>query len=160
MKKYLLSAAFIFFIYFSQAQEKEKAFQIGLGIVPGTVLGSGGTIFSLGACLQGEYRFASHFSAFASVGYTNMFATGKETGHLDLIPMQIGPRAYLTSKFFVGAGLGYTILSEEGDKTEAFNYRPHIGIDGKKWQATMGYNAISKYGANLQSIDFTFVLKF
>jgi hypothetical protein len=123
--------------------------------------------FGIGAELQGENMFSETFSGLASVGYTNY--SGKdyevpgygtvEGSSMGMIPIMAGVRFYPSTSFFVGAKAGVSIGTASGAGSN-FTYEPQIGLNGEKFQVSLGYNAISGSGATLSSIGLSALYKF
>ena len=163
MKKHLLFAAFILAAFFCNAQTKdttEKTFQIGVGLGAQALLTDqeAGKIFGAGLSLQAENHFSPQFSGIITAGYNVLFST-EGGGTLGFIPIQAGPRIYFDKQVFVGVGVGYGILTGQGESAGAFNYFPHIGFNSEKNQVILGYNVLSKNGVSSGFLDLKIVFK-
>ena len=75
------------------------------------------------------------------------------------IPILAGVRVYPSTNFFIGAKVGYGILTGDGS-TGAFNYEPQIGYNGTKIQVAVGYNGLSKDGGTLSHLGLSAIYKF
>jgi hypothetical protein len=162
----LFIAAFTFSAIFCTAQEKkdsstEKTFHFGVGLGANTVTNDGafGKILGVGLSLQAEKRFTPQLSMFASAGYNLQFST-EGGGTFGFIPIHAGPRYYFGKDVFIGVGLGYGVLTDQGETEGAFNYFPHFGANVKSGQFTIGYNALTKEGATIGFFDVKYIFNF
>lgn len=124
--------------------------------------------FGIGAELQGEYMFSDMVSGTITTGYTSF--TGKDVDFgggitaksdaMGYIPILAGVRVYPSPTFFIGAKVGYGILTGGGSSDGAFNYEPQIGYNGTKIQVALGYNGLSKEGSTMSHIALTGIYKF
>lgn len=170
MKKILLAMSIVAVSFAANAQKNEGGFHVAGGVHVGLPIGDFGDVssFGIGAQLQGEYMFAESVSGTITTGYTSFM--GKEvdlgaggkykypaTGY---VPILAGVRFYAAPSFFIGAKLGYGLLTGSGDSEGAFNYQPEIGYNAEKFQVAVGYNALSKNGSSLAHIGLTAMYKF
>jgi hypothetical protein len=170
MKKLFLAASFIIAGFISANAQPSEGFTFGAGIRLGLPIGDFGDVssFGVGAELQGEYGFSDMVSGVGTIGYTNFFGKdydvpglgtikGESTGY---IPILVGARVYPSTSFFIGAQLGYGILTGNGESSGAFNYQPQIGYNGERFQLALNYNGLSKDGSTLSHIGLTGIFKF
>ena len=75
------------------------------------------------------------------------------------IPVLAGVRVYPSPTFFIGAKVGYGILTGGGSSSGAFNYEPQIGYNGTKFQLALGYNALSD-GGTIGHLGLSAIYKF
>ena len=123
--------------------------------------------FGIGAELQGEYMFSEMFAGTFTTGYTSfmgkdydymgMTVKGKSMGY---IPILAGVRVYPSTNFFIGAKVGYGILTGGGSSEGALNYEPQIGFNGEKFQLAVGYNGLSKDGSTTSHLGLSAIYKF
>lgn len=137
MKKFTVFAASIFIALSAFCQddaEKEFTFSIRTGL--GVPLNDDyGLLVEIGA--QGEYRISERFSIYIPLQYQpEVGLDGIAFGYLGLLA---GPRYYASQKFFVGIGGGYALYLYEGFSYSGFVYQPHIGLNLRKTQWTLGY---------------------
>ena len=169
MKKSILVIAVIITSISSIRAQAPHGFQFGAGIRAALPIGdfSDTHSFGIGGELQGEYGFSEFFSAVINTGYTSFFGKtimiGPSSVKVDavgLIPIIAGVRVYPSSKFFIGAQAGYSILTGNGTSEGAFNYQPQIGFNGDHIQVALNYNGLSKSGSTLSHIGLTGIFKF
>ena len=138
---------------------------MGLGIVPGV---AGDNIpgkwsldgLSIGLDLQAEYRFSGIFSGFASANYNFLISTDHNGGTAGLILVHAGPRIYFTKQTFAGIGLGYGGLYSGGLGANALNFEPQFGINKKKAQFILGFNALTYNGYIVGILNLKLIFKF
>jgi hypothetical protein len=120
---------------FSQENpEKKFTFSILTGI--GIPLGDQG-YFLVGIGGQGEYRLSERFSLYFPLQYQHIVGYGMEVGTLGLMA---GPRYYVSPNFFAGIGAGYAFyLTKNFGYDGGFIYHPHVGLNLRKTQWTIGY---------------------
>jgi hypothetical protein len=172
MKKLLLVFSIVGASVFSaNAQDSESSgFHFGGGLRLGLPIGdfADGWSFGIGAELQGEYMFSDKFSGTVTTGYTQFmgkdvdipgFGSVKMDG-VGLIPILAGVRVYPAPTFFIGAKVGYGILTGNGNSTGGLNYEPQIGYNGGKFQLALGYNGLSKDGETLSHMGLSAIYKF
>jgi hypothetical protein len=119
----------------------------------------------IGAELQAEYKFQPNASVTGTTGFTN-FIGKSETYYgykykmdaVGYIPILVGARYYPSEKAFVGARLGYGILTGAGSGG-GFNFEPQVGYNTDKYQLALGYNALVNDGT-LGHLAVTAVYKF
>lgn len=123
--------------------------------------------FGIGAELQGEYMFSDMVSGTFTTGYTSFLGKEEEemgvtykNPALGYIPILAGVRVYASPTFFIGAKLGYGILTGGGASTGAFNYEPQIGYNGTKIQVALGYNGLSQTGGTSSHMALSAIYKF
>jgi hypothetical protein len=165
MKRLVLAAA-LGISLFCNGQQTEKKFQMGIGVVGGSLTSSyqGKTSFSatfgIGPTLQGEYRFAPHFSAFASGNYNLIFGIGDYLETLNFASALAGPRIYPSKAFFLGIGLGYGVIFAKGNSLSGFSYEPQVGLNLKRSQLVLCYNAISVFpSASVANLNIEYIFK-
>ncbi len=169
MKKVLLVAMFIVAGFIGAYAQPVEGFTAGAGIRVALPIGdfADSHSFGIGAELQGEYGFSDMVSGIATVGYTSFF--GKEYEFLGVtveaenvgyIPILVGARVYPSPTFFIGAQVGYGLLTGGGESDGAFNYQPQIGYNGERFQVALNYNGLSKEGSTLSHIGLTGIFKF
>lgn len=147
-----------------------EGFTFGAGVRLGLPIGDFADYnsFGVGAELQGEYGFSDMVSGVVTTGYTNFFGKdyeipgfGKFEGEsIGYIPILVGARVYPSTNFFIGAQVGYGILTGGGSSDGAFNYQPQIGYNTEKFQLALNYNGLSKDRATLNHIGLTGIFKF
>jgi hypothetical protein len=135
--------------------QSEKKFQFGLGVGTGLYF-NGGTAVSASAEMQGEGKLSQDFSLYGGLAYNRLFGGGFSFGYASILA---GPRIWFSSKFFAGVGVGIAFFTGGGDATTGFNYNPHIGVETKQAQFSLGYNAISEHG-NVGFIQAKAIFKF
>lgn len=128
----------------SSDASSEKEFNIGVGLGIGPMVQEA-SIMDAAIDMQGEYKPSSAFSLYGSLGYNRMFAFG-EDGSFGFATALAGPRGYISKKVFVGVGAGIAYLNYEGYSATGFSYNPHLGLDTKKSQFTLGYNGLEGGG--------------
>jgi hypothetical protein len=161
MKKLFLVATFVVAGFVGAYAQPTEGFSFGAGIRLGLPIGDFGdySSFGVGGELQGEYGFSDMVSGVLTTGYTSFF--GKDDlESVGLIPILIGARVYPSTNFFIGAQVGYGILTGNGDSEGAFNYQPQIGYNAQKFQLALNYNGLSKDGSTLGHIGLTGIFKF
>jgi hypothetical protein len=166
MKKSLFSFAIACFTFIAaHAQSSDQPFTLAVGLSPSLPLGDFGKgySFGIGGQVQGEYKFSDQVSGVATTGYsvffgktqsqtvytvdangnlvaTNVSAKNPNLGH---IPFLVGARFYPTESFFIGAQIGYGILSGGGTTRSGFEYRPQVGYDTGVLQFILSYDGVS-----------------
>lgn len=172
MKKIVLGfvACLIFTVAaHAQAQSKTGSFNFGAGINLAVPTGTFGTAwsFGIGAQAQGEYMFSDNLSGVASVGYTDFLGKTQNIGgfqfktpSVGLIPLLVGARFYPSEQFFVGAQIGFGILSGSGSSTSGFDYYPQVGYVTGPLQFILGYNGLSVTGGTYNHIGLTALYQF
>lgn|GEM_PF-5468655 len=123
----------------------EKKFNIGIGLGVGP-FAQEASIINTSVDMQGEFKPATGFSLYSSIGYNRMFAVGEGGGSAGFATLVAGPRGYVSKKFFVGVGGGIAYFTIEGLSATGFVYDPHIGLDTRKTQFTVGYSGIEDGG--------------
>jgi len=164
----LLMALMIFFSSFTlqaqkdPAQTGEKKFQLGIGFGLGisTQIDIAIVTAITSAELQGEYKSTDHLSLYGSLGYNRFFAISGEGGSEGYGSLLAGARGYLTPKFFIGIGAGVAYFADVFGSNSLFNFNPHIGLNGKAAQFTLGYNGLSQTGDNLGFVEAKVIIKF
>jgi hypothetical protein len=170
MKKVLLVTTFLVAGFIGAYAQPAEGFSFGAGVRLGLPIGDFADFnsFGVGAELQGEYGFSDMVSGVVTTGYTNFFGKdydipgigtidGESTGY---IPILVGARVYPSTNFFIGAQVGYGILTGGNDSEGAFNYQPQIGYNAEKFQLALNYNGLSKDGSTLSHIGLTAIFKF
>ena len=161
MKKLLLVAVITIAGFTGAYAQPTEGFTFGAGIRLGLPIGdfSDFSSFGVGGELLGEYGFSDMVSGVISTGYTSFF--GKDdldaTGY---IPILVGARVYPSTNFFIGAQVGYGILTGGGESEGAFNYQPQIGYNASNFQLALNYNGLSKDGSTLSHLGLTAIFKF
>ena len=119
----------------------------------------------IGAELQAEYKFQPNASLTGTTGFTNFIGKGQSYYDYDYkadavgyIPILVGARYYPSTNMFVGAKLGYGILTGAGSGG-AFNFEPGVGYNADKYQVGLAYNALVNNGT-LGHLAVTAVYKF
>lgn len=159
MKSITLLMALMIFFSSSALQAQEKKFQLGIGFGLGLSTQSSDVAIA-SAELQGEYKSTDHLSFYGSLGYNRLFATSNDGGSSGYGSLLAGVRGYLTPKFFIGIGAGVAYVADAFGSNSLFNYNPHIGLNGKAAQFTLGYNGLSQTGDNLGFIEAKVIIKF
>lgn len=170
MKKVLLVATFVVAGFIGAYAQPAEGFNFGAGIRLGLPIGDFGDFssFGVGGELQGEYGFSDMVSGVVTTGYTSFFGKKVDlpgigsfkydaTGY---IPILVGARVYPSTSFFIGAQIGYGILTGNGDSEGAFNYQPQIGYNAENFQLALNYNGLSKDGTTFSHIGLTGIFKF
>lgn len=168
MKKILFLALMFAGAIAANAQNSaSKEFKFSGGIRLGLPVGNFNLSHTLGigAELQGEYGLSSNASLTASTGFTNFIGKSQTWGGykykndaVGYIPILVGARFYPSANMFVGAKLGYGILTGAGSGG-AFNFEPSVGYNAEKYQLSLGYNALVDDGT-LGHLGVTAVYKF
>ncbi len=119
--------------------------------------------FGVGAELQAEYGFSEKVSGIFSTGYSSFF--GKKFGNVKIpslgyIPFLAGARVYPSNNVFIGAQVGYGLLTGDGNSEGAFNYQPQVGYNAQNYQLALNYNGLSKNGSTVGQIALTAIYKF
>jgi hypothetical protein len=159
MKQLIISAACMFTLltgYSQDSTQNKFSFAIRTGISawledPNFVTGQIG--------VQGEYRIIPALSVVMPIHYNHLFYLDgfeNETGYLSLMA---GPRAYIADKFFVGIALGYAFFLDSDFENGAFTYNPHIGVDFRKTQLSLGYTNFGDAGGDPGFLDLTVAFK-
>ena len=170
MKKLLLVAVITIAGFTGAYAQPTEGFTFGAGIRLGLPIGdfSDFSSFGVGGELLGEYGFSDMVSGVISTGYTSFFGKdidipgigtidGESTGY---IPILVGARVYPSTNFFIGAQVGYGILTGGGESEGAFNYQPQIGYNASNFQLALNYNGLSKDGSTLSHLGLTAIFKF
>jgi hypothetical protein len=149
MKKVLLTLALAIAAFAVNAQDKApaKKFTFGGGATIGIPVGdlSGGSSFTVGADLQGEYSASENFGLTISAGYQNFLAKNGG-GSVGLIPVLAGARYYFNDKFFASAQAGLSLSTSTGGGS-AFTYAPGIGYKvNEQLDFTAKYQAATQDG--------------
>ena len=119
----------------------------------------------IGAELQGEYKIQPNASLTGTTGFTNFIGKSEswdgykyKNAAVGYIPILVGARYYPSSSAFVGAKVGYGILTG-GGSGGAFNFEPGVGYNADKYQVGLAYNALVNNGT-LGHLAVTAVYKF
>lgn len=170
MKKLFLVATFVVAGFIGAYAQPAEGFNFGAGIRLGLPIGDFGDShsFGVGAELQGEYGFSDMVSGVVTTGYTSFFGKDYdlpgfgtiEVESVGYIPILVGARVYPSTNFFIGAQIGYGILTGGGSSDGAFNYQPQVGYNAEKFQLALNYNGLSKDGSTLGHIGLTGIFKF
>lgn len=165
MKKILLGIVFIMAGLKAANSQAVKKIIFGAGIRAGLPIGDFEefTSFGIGGELQGEYKFADMISGVGTIGYTNFFGKdygGGKTKSTGYIPILAGIRVYPVIRFFLGAQIGYGILTGGNNSEGAFNYQLQVGYNASKFQLALNYNGLSNNGATFSHISLTGIFKF
>ena len=171
MKKVLFVFA-IAILSFGAVNAQEAAsggFHFGGGLRLGLAMGDFEASHGLGIGveLQGEYMFSDMVSGTITSGYTSfmgkeidIMGTSYKYDAMGYIPILAGVRVYPSSNFFIGAKVGYGLLTGGGESSGAFNYEPQIGYNGTKIQVALGYNGLSKDVSSLSHLGLSAIYKF
>lgn len=159
MKKLMLSAALTCTLItgFSQDSTRNKfsfAIRTGIGAWledPNFTTGQIG--------VQAEYRIIPALSVFAPIQYNHLFYLDGFENTTGYIGLMAGPRAYIANKFFVGVALGYSFFLESDFADGSFTYHPHVGVDFRKTQLSLGYTNFGDAGGDPGFLDLTVALK-
>ena len=119
--------------------------------------------FSIGAELQGEYYFSDIIAGVATMGYSSFLGKdygGGKTKATSYFPVLVGARVYPVSRFFLGAQVGYGLLTSGRSSESYFNYQPQIGYNASSLQVVLHYNGLSKNEGRLNHIAITGIYKF
>ena len=144
-----------------------KNVQFGGGVRIGLPVGNFHLSHSLGIGveLQGEYKLQENASLTGTTGFTNFIGKSQSWGDykykndaVGYIPILVGGRYYPQTNMFVGAKVGYGILTGAGTGG-AFNFEPSVGYNTEKYQVALGYNALVKNGT-LGQLGVSAVYKF
>lgn len=168
MKK-ILFLAFVLAVSFAAFAQKNTAgkFNFGGGVRFGLPVGNFHLSHSvgIGAELQAEYKFHPSASFTGTTGFTNFIGKSETYGGykykydgVGYIPILVGARYYPAQNVFMGARLGYGILTGAGSGG-AFNFEPQVGYNADKFQLALGYNALVDEGT-LGHLGVTAVYKF
>ena len=161
----LLMALMILFSSFTLLAQKKsdsregKKNQLSFGIGAGISTQSTDVIIA-SAGLQDEYRVAQQFSVYGFLGYNRMFSVTSGGGSAGYGSLVVGPRGYLSPKFFIGVAAGIAVFVGQGESIGIFNYNPHIGYNSKAAQFTLEYSGLSNNGDNIGFIQLKAILKF
>lgn len=159
MKQFILSVAFLCTLYsgFSQDSAKNKfsfAIRTGIGAWledPKLTTGQIG--------VQAEYRIIPALSVVMPLQYNHLFYLDGFENETGYIALMAGPRAYIANKFFVGIALGYAFFPGYDFDSGSFIYHPHVGVDFKKTQLSLGYTNFGDAGGDPGSLDLTVAFK-
>jgi hypothetical protein len=159
MKKFMLSAALMCTLFsgFSQDSTRNKfsfAIRTGIGAWledPLLVTGQIG--------VQAEYRIIPALSVVLPIQYNHLFYLDGFENTSGYIGLMAGPRAYFANKFFVGVALGYSIYLQDDVENGSFIYYPHVGMDFRKTQLSLGYTNFGDSGGSLGFLDVTVAFK-
>lgn len=170
MKRILLVAVITVASFIGANAQPAEGFQFGAGIRAALPIGdfADSHSFGIGAEIQGEFGLSEMISAVGTTGYTSFFGKSVNLGGLGtykadavgLIPILVGARVYPSTNFFIGAQVGYGILTGGGESDGAFNYQPQVGFNAANFQVAVNYNGLSKDGATLGHIGLTAIYKF
>ncbi len=169
MKKVFLAATFVVASFMGAYAQPAEGFKFGAGVRASLPIGdmSDGYSFGIGAELQGEYGISDMISAVGTTGYTSFFGKkfdipgvgSVKNDALGYIPILVGARVYPSTNFFIGAQVGYGILTGSGSEG-AFNYQPQVGYNAETFQVALNYNGLSKSGSTLSHLGLTAIYKF
>lgn len=161
MKKLFLVATFIVAGFTGAYAQPTEGFTFGAGVRLGLPIGDFGDYYSFGVGgeLQGEYGFSDMVSGVVTTGYTSFFGKN-DIDAVGLIPILVGARVYPSTNFFIGAQIGYGLLTGGGDSEGAFNYQPQIGYNASKFQLALNYNGLTINSFNYSHIGLTGIFKF
>ena len=164
MRKTFFAITFVVVLCSAFAQPSE-GIRLGAGIRLGLPIGDFEefTSFGVGAELQGEYTFSDIISGVGTIGYTSFlgkdYGAGK-TKATGYIPILVGVRGYPASRVFIGAQIGYGILTSGGSSEGSFNYQPQFGYNASKFQVTLNYNGLLKEGTTFSHLALIGIFKF
>jgi hypothetical protein len=159
MKQFIISAAclFTFLTGYSQDSTRSK-FSFGIRAGVGTWLED--PKFVTGQIgVQGEYRIIPALSVVMPIQYNHLFYLEGFEDATGYMTFMAGPRAYFADKFFVGIAVGYSVLLESDIDGDAFVYYPHLGVDFKKTQLSLGYTNFGDAGGSPGFLDLTVAFK-
>jgi hypothetical protein len=165
MRKVLLAFSIAAISFFSaNAQDTKTGFHFAGGLRLALPVGDLHKVssFGIGGELQGENMFSENVSGLISAGYTSFAGktvNGFKYGSSGIIPVLAGVRFYPSTSFFVGAKAGVSFSTESGGGS-AFTYEPQIGLNGDKYQFSLGYNAWTKNSFTSASIGLSALYKF
>ena len=170
MKKLFLVATFVVAGFIGAYAQPAEGFTFGAGVRLGLPIGDFGDFssFGVGAELQGELGFSDMVSGVVTTGYTSFFGKdyeipglgtieGESTGY---IPILVGARVYPSTNFFIGAQIGYGLITGNGESDGGFNYQPQVGYNTEKFQLALNYSGLSINSVNLGHIALTGIFKF
>ena len=169
MKKIFVAAACLFALTFTASAQPQEGLGFGAGLRASLPIGdwSDGYSFGIGAELQAEYGFSPNLSGVFTTGYSSFigkkvdFGFGEErVDALGYIPLLAGVRYYAAESFFVGAQVGYGLLTGSGSSSGAFNYQPQVGYNASNYQVTLNYNGLSKNSVTNSHLGLAFIYKF
>ncbi|WP_298512795.1 outer membrane beta-barrel protein [uncultured Kordia sp.] len=153
MKKLILAAVAVFAFAFSANAQN---FEVGInGAIP---IGDAGDFssFSIGIDAAALWNVSEDFDAGVATGFTNAFAkdiAGVSVDDAQFIPIAGAARYNVSSKFYVGADLGYAIGINDGNDG-GFYYRPKVGYDvTEKININLSYTGISIDSPGLSTWD-------
>jgi hypothetical protein len=159
MKQLVISAACMFTLLTGYSQDSTRnkfsfAIRTGIGAwLEDPMLTTG----QLG--VQGEYRFTRGLSVVMPIQYNHFFyLDGFENG-TGYIGLMAGPRGYIADKFFVGLAIGYSFFLESDLDSGSFIYYPHVGMDFRKTQLSLGYTNVGDAGGDPGFLDLTVAFK-
>ena len=172
MKKTFLLAILMVAGFIATNAQPPAGFQFGAGVRVGIPASNFGKTHSLGIGgeLQAEYGFSDMVSGIGTTGFTMFLgkkinATGESsseryeaTGYL---PVLAGLRVYPAASFFIGAQIGYGMLTGGGATEGVFNYQPQIGYNADQFQFAINYNGLKKKNSiTVSHIGLTGIFKF
>lgn len=127
-----------------------------IGIHAGIPVGDIGDYSSFALGIDAKYQFLDYesFGIGVATGYTNYFGKDMdfmgETISMDdigVIPLAALFRYYPTANFFLGADLGYGIVTGGGESSGGFYYRPEVGYHNNDWNIFAYYAGVSDEGS-------------
>lgn len=130
---------------FTQAQQGTN--WLKLGVHAGIPVGDAGDTSSFALGIDGKYQFLTydHFGFGLATGYSHFFGkevNGHDVDDFGIIPIAALLRYYPTESFFLGADLGYGVISGV-DADGGFYYRPEIGYHNENWNIFGFYQGVA-----------------
>lgn len=99
--------------------------------------------FALGLDVRGQFLKNPHFGIGIATGYTHYFAAGSEVNSWGAIPLGLMLRGYPKSKgLFLGADLGYSILTNAGSSKGGPYIQPQLGYHNYNLNVFGFYNHV------------------
>ncbi|TGN27926.1 hypothetical protein [Empedobacter tilapiae] len=171
MKKKILSTSlFILGLISVNAQEKGH-FKAGTHVGIPIVNIDFGYSVNLGLDVAYVWRLNKTVELGATTGFSNYFGKEEtvsfmgysetfEFKDVQIIPLAATAKFNLTSKFFLGADLGYAFILNENSDTGAFYFQPKVGLDIKQSELYLAYKGMAKDGTGIGSINLGYAYNF
>lgn len=152
MKKIIIIAAMALIATGATAQKTKFNYRVGVVTsLPTGVENQGGRVYAGSTLLEFNKKISKKISLVANAGFLriNSLATLHNVRPLFVVdtfvingrvPLLAGARYHMDDKWYFGASLGYSILTNpEYDGETHFTYTPYIGYQVKKISVDMRY---------------------